>query len=79
MWHQVFQKFITETVELLINLWPSVHSFYPPFLSQCSVLRVFKAIAIQIRGKSKTDIDQMKRGSRTKLATSGSEGHTLTD
>ena len=39
-------------LELLINLWPLVHTFYP-LPHQCSVLRVSKATAIWIRGKSK--------------------------
>jgi len=32
----------------------------PPALCQCSVLRVFKAIATQIRGKSKQTLKSLK-------------------
>ena len=56
----------------LINLWPSL-STLPPFLCQCSVLRVFKAKATQIRRKSKHMLESL----RIELGTSSSEGRAL--
>ena len=45
----------------------------PPCHCQCSVLRVFKAIATRIRGKSKQTLKSLK----IELGTSRSESHAL--
>ena len=47
----------------------------PPFLCQCSVLRVFKAKATQIRRKSKQTLESP----RIEPGTSSSEGRALTN
>ena len=47
----------------------------PPFLCQCSILRVFKAQATQMRGK----LEQTLESLRIKLGTSSTEGSALTN
>ena len=61
-------------IEQLINLWPSARTF-PPFLCLCSVLRVFKDKARQIRRKSK----QALESPRIEPGTSNSEGSAQRD
>ena len=61
-------------IKQLINLWLSARTL-PPFLCQCSVLRVFKAKARQIRRKSK----QALESPRIEPGASNSEGRALRD
>ena len=58
----------------LINVWPSVRTL-PPFLCQCSVLRVFKAQATRMGGKSEQALESL----RIELGTSSTEGSALTN
>ena len=48
---------------------------FTPSLCQCSILRVFKATATQIREKS----EQMLESLRIELGTSSTEGSALTN
>ena len=60
---------MTVSYVTLINLWPSVRTL-PPFLCQCLILRVFKAQATRVRGKSERALESL----RIELGASSTEG-----